>query len=181
MSIYKFKANNIDGEEIKLEEYKGKVLLIVNTASKWGFTPQFAGLQKLYEDYKNKGFEVLGFPSNQFLEQDPGTNKEIHNFCQINYGVDFTMFEKIEVKGENAHPLFNYLSSKAPFEGYDLSSEKGNFLNSFLKEKFPESLKGDDIKWNFTKFLIDKDGNVVRRYETPMEPEEIAKDIEKLL
>lgn len=181
MNIYDLKANNIDGEEVKLEEYKDKVLLIVNTASKWGFTPQFAGLQKLFEDYKSKGFEVLGFPSNQFLEQDPGTNIEIHNFCQINYGVDFTMFEKIEVKGENAHPLFKYLTSKAPFEGYDLNTEKGNFLNSFLKEKFPESLKGNDIKWNFTKFLIDKNGNVVKRYETPVEPEDIAKDIEKLL
>lgn len=181
MSIYDYKAKNIDGEELKLEQYKGKVLLIVNTASKCGFTPQFEGLQKLYEDYKDKGFEVLGFPSNQFLEQDPGTNAEIHSFCQINYGVDFTMFEKIDVKGENAHPLFKYLTQEAPFEGFDLNSEKGKFLNSFLQEKFPETLKGNEIKWNFTKFLIDKNGNVVKRYESPIEAEQIAKDLEKIL
>jgi len=138
-------------------------------------------LQKLYEDYKDKGFEVLGFPSNQFLEQDPGTNAEIHSFCQINYGADFTMFEKIDVRGENAHPLYKYLTSEAPFKGFDLNSEKGNFLNSFLQEKFPESLKGNEIKWNFTKFLIDKSGNVAKRYETPVEPEQIAKDIEEKL
>lgn len=181
MIIYDYKAKNIDGEEIKLEQYKGKVLLIVNTASKWGFTPQFAGLQKLYEDYKDKGFEVLGFPSNQFLEQDPGTNAEIHNFCQINYGVDFTMFEKIDVRGDNAHPLFKYLTAEAPFQGLDIKSEKGSSLNKFLQEKFPHYLEGSEIKWNFTKFLIDKDGAVVKRYETPIEPELIAMDIEEKL
>lgn len=181
MKIYDYKVNTIDGEEIKLAQYKGKVLLIVNTASKWVFTSQFAGLQKLYDEYKNRGLEVLGFPSNQFLEQDPGTNAEIHNFCQINYGVDFTMFEKIDVRGENAHQLFKYLTSEAPYEGYDLNSEKGNNLNSFLQEKFPKYLEGNEIKWNFTKFLVDRNGSVIKRYESPVEPELIAKDIEKIL
>jgi glutathione peroxidase len=138
-------------------------------------------LQKLYEDYKDRGLEILGFPSNQFLEQDPGTNEEIRNFCQINYGVDFTMLEKIDVRGESAHPLFNYLTSEAPFEGFDLNSEKGKFLSSFLQEKFPEYLGGNGIKWNFTKFLIDKNGRVVKRYESPVEPEDIGKDIEKII
>jgi glutathione peroxidase len=138
-------------------------------------------LQKLYENYKDKGFEVLGFPSNQFLEQDPGTNAEIQNFCQINYGVDFTMFEKIDVRGESAHPIFKYLTSEATFKGFDLTSEKGKFLNSFLQDKFPEYLEGSGVKWNFTKFLIDKNGSVVSRYESPVEPEDIAKDIEKIL
>lgn len=181
MSIYDYNANSIDGEEIRLEQYKGKVLLIVNTASKWGFTPQFAGLQKLYEQYKDKGFEILGFPSNQFLEQDPDPNLEIKKFCQINFGVDFNMFEKIDVRGESAHPIFKYLTNEAPFEGFNLNTEKGNFLNLFLKDKFPEYLEGNGIKWNFTKFLIDKNGKVVKRYESPVEPEQIASDIEKIL
>jgi glutathione peroxidase len=138
-------------------------------------------LQKLYEQYKDSGFEILGFPSNQFFEQDPGTNEEIHNFCQINYGVDFPMFEKIEVRGRDAHQLFKYLTSEAPFKGFDLNTEKGKFMNSFLSEKLPEYLEGNDIKWNFTKFLVDKGGKVVGRYESPVEPEAIAQDIEKLL
>jgi glutathione peroxidase len=138
-------------------------------------------LQKLYEEYNKKGFEVLGFPSNQFLEQDPGSNEEIRNFCQINYGVSFTMFEKIEVRGTGAHPLFKYLTHEVPFKGLDLDTEKGKFLHSFLKEKFPEHLGDNEIKWNFTKFLIDKDGKVVNRYESPVEPEQIKKDIEKIL
>lgn len=135
----------------------------------------------MYEQYKDKGFEILGFPSNQFLEQDPGTNTEIKNFCQINYGVDFPMFEKIDVRGESAHPLFKYLTREADFKGFDLNSEKGKFLHSFLQEKFPEYLEGNNIKWNFTKFLIDKNGKVINRYESPIEPEEIAKDIEQIL
>lgn len=138
-------------------------------------------MQKLYEQYKDKGFEVLGFPSNQFLEQDPDPNTEIKKFCQINYGVDFTMFEKIDVRGESAHPIFKYLTSEAPFEGFDQNTEKGKILNSFLKDKFPDFLEGNGIKWNFTKFLIDKNGEVVKRYETPVEPEQIESDIEKIL
>jgi glutathione peroxidase len=138
-------------------------------------------LQKLYDQFNDKGFEILGFPSNQFMEQDPGSNEEIKNFCQINYGVSFPMFEKIDVRGETAHPLFKYLTSEASFEGFDLNSEKGKFMDSFLKEKFPELYNGNDIKWNFTKFLVDSNGSVITRYESPVEPEYIAKDVEQVL
>lgn len=181
MSIYDFKAKTIEGEEISLEKYKGKVLLIVNTASKCGFTPQYEGLESLYKKFNSKGFEILGFPCNQFAEQEPEDNKEIKKFCQLNFGVSFQMFEKIDVNGENAHPLYKYLKKEAPFEGIDTSSEKGQFLNNYLKENYPESLKDDSIKWNFTKFLVDKNGNVVKRFETPVEPKDMEKDIEKIL
>jgi glutathione peroxidase len=181
MSIYDFVVKDIDGEEVKLDQYKGKVLLIANTASKCGFTPQYEGLQKLYDKYKSRGFEILGFPSNQFLEQEPGSSSEIKSFCQLNYGVSFPMFEKIDVRGENANSLFKYLTNEVPYEGLDQNTEKGKFLHSFLSEKFPEYLEGNSIKWNFTKFLIDKKGKVVKRFESPVEPEAMEKDIEVLL
>ncbi|MBL4936026.1 glutathione peroxidase [Clostridium sp. YIM B02515] len=181
MSIYDFKVKTIDGEEISLEEYKGKVLLIANTASKCGFTPQYKDLQKLYEQYNSQGFEILGFPSNQFAEQEPGSNNEVKTFCEINYGVKFPMFEKIEVRGENAHPLFKYLTEKAPFKGFDLEDATGKFLHTHLVNNFPDYLVGDSIKWNFTKFLINKEGNVVARFESPVEPMDIAPEVEKLL
>ncbi len=181
MSIYDFKVKNIDGEEISLEEYRGKVLLITNTASKCGFTPQYEGLEKIYEDYKDKGLEVLGFPCNQFAEQEPGSNSEVQNFCKLNYGVTFPLFEKIEVRGENAHPLFKYLTEKASFKGFDMKHPKAEGLHSFLKGNFPEYLEGDSIKWNFTKFLIDRNGNIVERFEPTTEPEDIIPEIEKLI
>ena len=181
MSVYDFKVKTIEGKEISLEKYKGKVLLIVNTASKCGFTPQYEGLEALYKKFNGRDFEILGFPCNQFAEQEPESNKEIKKFCQLNFGVSFQMFEKIDVNGENAHPLYKYLKKEAPFEGIDTNSEKGKFLNNYLKENCPESLKDDSIKWNFTKFLIDKNGNVVKRFETPIEPVDIEKDIEKIL
>lgn len=181
MNIYDFKVKTIDGDEVSLGEYKGKVLLIVNTASKCGFTPQYKELQKLYEHYNSKGLEILGFPSNQFAEQEPGTNAEVKSFCEINYGVQFPMFEKIDVRGDAAHPLFKYLIEKAPYKGLDLESEKGNFLHGHLVKNFPDYLTGDSIKWNFTKFLIDKQGNVVARFESPIDPMDIAPEIEKLL
>lgn len=157
MNFYDFTANRMNGKEIKMEEYKGKVLLIVNTASKCGLTPQLEGLENLYKEYKDKNFEILGFPCNQFANQDPGTNKEISEFCLINYGVTFTMFEKIDVNGQNAHPIYKFLKENA----------KGTF--------------GSEIKWNFTKFLIDKEGNVIKRYAPITTPEKIKSDIEKLL
>lgn len=131
--------------------------MIVNTASKCGLTPQLEGLENLYKEYKDKNFEILGFPCNQFANQDPGTNKEISEFCLINYGVTFTMFEKIDVNGQNAHPIYKFLKENA----------KGTF--------------GSEIKWNFTKFLIDKEGNVIKRYSPITTPEKIKSDIEKLL
>lgn len=181
MNIYDFKVKTIDGEEKSLEDYKGKVLIISNTASKCGFTPQYKDLQKLYENYNSKGLEILGFPSNQFAEQEPGSNTDVKAFCQINYGVGFDMFEKIDVKGKDAHPLFKYLTEKAPFKGFDLENPTGKFLNNFLKDNFPENLIGDSIKWNFTKFLIDREGNVVGRFESPVDPMDMAPEIEKLL
>lgn len=156
--IYDFQVTTIKGEQKPLEEFKGKVLLIVNTASKCGFTPQFKGLEKLYEAYKDKGLEILGFPCNQFLSQDPGSDDQISEFCQLNYGVSFPMFSKVEVNGPGTHPLFAYLKSEA----------KG-------------MLGTEKIKWNFTKFLVDAEGNVIERYAPKTEPKDIASDIEKLL
>jgi glutathione peroxidase len=157
MSLYDFSATLNDGTEKKLSDYKGKVLLVVNTASKCGFTPQYQGLEEVYERYKDRGFEVLGFPCDQFGHQEPGDDKEIQSFCEINYGVKFPLFSKIDVNGDNAHPVFKFLKR-----------EKGGLL-------------GDNIKWNFTKFLVDKDGNVVDRYAPQTIPVRIASDIEKLL
>lgn len=181
MTIYDFKVKDIDDEEVNLDKYKGKVLLVVNTASKCGFTPQYGDLQKLYEKYNSRGFEILGFPCNQFAEQEPGNNDEVKKFCEINYGVTFPIFEKVEVRGKNIHPIFKYLTEKAAFEGFDKVGEKGKGLYTFINEKFPELLEGDSIKWNFTKFLIDKEGNIIRRYESPVEPIDISKDIENII
>lgn len=181
MSIYDFKVKKIDGAEISLEEFKGKVLLIVNTASKCGFTPQYEGLENLYKKYNSKGLEILGFPCNQFADQEPGDNNEVKNFCQINYGVTFPLFEKIDVRGTTANPLFKYLSETKPFKGFNLNHSNGKVLNDFLHEKLPEYLEGDSIKWNFTKFLIDRNGNVIDRFEPTTEPNELKKEIEKLL
>ena len=181
MSIYDFKANTIDGENISLEQYKGKVLLIVNTASKCGFTPQYADLEKIYQKYHENGFEILGFPCNQFAGQEPGNNDEVKNFCQFNYGVTFPLFEKIEVRGDGMHPLFKYLSEAISFKGFDLNHPNGKILDSFLKEKFPEYLIDNSIKWNFTKFLINKNGEVIDRFEPTTDPFDIVPDIERLL
>tara|TARA_R110002167_G_scaffold274657_1_gene480729 strand:- start:88 stop:567 length:480 start_codon:yes stop_codon:yes gene_type:complete len=157
-SIYDFEVNTISGKQVPLENYKGKVLLIVNTASKCGFTPQFTGLESLYSELHEEGFEILGFPCNQFLKQDPGSDSEISEFCSLNYGVTFPMFSKIEVNGDNTHPLYTYLKSEA--KGL-LGSEK--------------------IKWNFTKFLVNRDGAVIKRYAPNTEPKDIAADIKALL
>ena len=181
MSIYDFKAITIDGDEVSLKQYKGKVLVIVNTASECGFTPQYKGLEKLYEKYKAEDFEILGFPSNQFAGQEPGESNEIKNFCEINYGVSFPLFEKNDVRGENALPLFKYLTEETTFKGFDFNHPTGKKLNDVLKEKFPQFLEGDSVKWNFTKFLIGRDGNIVNRYEPTTEPEAMSTEIEKLM
>ena len=181
MSIYDFKAITIDGDEVSLEQYKGKVLVIVNTASKCGFTPQYEGLEKLYEQYKDENFEILGFPSNQFAGQEPGENIEIQNFCKKNYGVSFQLFEKGNVRGENTLPLFKYLTEKTTFRGFDLNHPIGKKLNDMFKGKFTEFMEDDSIKWNFTKFLIDRNGNIAHRYEPTTEPASMSSDIKKLL
>ena len=157
-SVYDFTCATPGGEKRSLEEFRGKVLLVVNTASKCGFTPQFGGLEALYEKYRDKGLAVLGFPCNQFGKQDPGTNDEIQEFCQLNYGVSFPMFAKIEVNGADADPLFQH-----------------------LKEAAPGALGSKKIKWNFTKFLVDAEGKVLKRYAPMTKPEAIEKDIERLL
>ncbi len=181
MSIYDFNVKDIDGNDINLNDYKGKALLIVNTASKCGFTPQYNDLQKLYDKYNEKGLEILGFPCNQFAMQEPGDNKDVKTFCELNYGVTFPMFEKIDVRGKDAHPLFKYLTSNTSFKGFDLENPSGKMIHSFISEKFPEFLIDDSIKWNFTKFLIDRYGNIVERFESPVAPMDMQKDIEKLL
>lgn len=158
MSIYQYQVNTLKGQKLSMEEYKGKVLLIVNTASKCGLTPQYKGLQELYDKFNDQSFEILGFPSNQFAEQEPGSNEEIAEFCQMNYGVSFPMFEKIKVNGDEAHPLFKHLKNNAP---------------GILGSK--------TIKWNFTKFLIDQNGNIVKRYSPQTTPDKIGADIAKLL
>ena len=157
-AVYDFSANNIQGKPVKLNKFKGQAMLIVNTASACGFTPQFGGLEELHKTYGGKGLVVLGFPCNQFGAQDSGSNGEIAEFCQLNYGVSFPMMEKIDVNGAGAHPLFQWLSAEAP---------------GLLGSKA--------IKWNFTKFLVGKDGSVVKRYAPTDTPEGMAKDIEVLL
>ncbi|MDX1754788.1 MAG: glutathione peroxidase [Marinobacter sp.] len=157
-SLYDIEVRDINGNSHSMAEFRGKVLLIVNTASKCGFTPQFEGLQELYGDLKGRGLEVLGFPCNQFMNQDPADNDAISQFCSLNYGVDFPMFAKIEVNGPGTHPLYQFLKSQA--KGL-LGSEK--------------------IKWNFTKFLLNRDGQVVKRYPPTAKPDAIRNDIEKLL
>ncbi|MFO1353189.1 MAG: glutathione peroxidase [Acinetobacter sp.] len=157
-NIYQFEAELLEGDIKALADYKGKVMLIVNTASKCGFTPQFAGLEKLYEKYKPQGLEILGFPCNQFGGQDPGTNKEIGVFCQRNYGVKFPMFAKVDVKGPEAHVIFRFLTREA----------KG-------------ILGSQNIKWNFTKFLVGRNGEVLGRYAPTTKPEALEADIEKAL
>jgi len=156
-NFYQFKANSLEGKEISMKNYQGKVVLIVNTASKCGFTPQYKGLQELYLKYKDRGLVILGFPSNQFANQEPASEKEIAEFCYVNYGVTFPMFSKIEVNGKNAHPLYKFLKNELP------------------------GTPGNDIKWNFTKFLLDAKGNPVKRYASTTKPENLTEDIEKLL
>jgi len=157
-SIYDFSCQTTGGKDQALSDFQGKVLLVVNTASKCGFTPQFAGLEELYEKYREQGLEVLGFPCNQFGKQDPGSNDEITEFCQLNYGVSFPMFGKIEVNGSGTDQLFQH-----------------------LKKEAPGALGTQRIKWNFTKFLIDSNGKVVKRYAPTAKPKDIEKDVKKLL
>jgi glutathione peroxidase len=157
-SIYDFEVRDIHGKAVPLSRYKGKVLLIVNTASKCGFTPQYKGLEALHQKYHARGLEVLGFPCNQFGAQEPGTEDEIASFCELNFGVTFPLFAKVDVNGDDAAPLYRH-----------------------LKQAKPGLLGSEAIKWNFTKFLVDRKGNVVERYAPSTEPDALAGDVEKLL
>ncbi|MBT2716632.1 glutathione peroxidase [Bacillus sp. ISL-57] len=158
MSIYEFEVNKINGETISLEEYKGKVMIIVNTASKCGFSPQYDDLQSLYVQYKEDGLVVLGFPCNQFLNQEPGDDLEIDSYCKLNHGVTFPMFAKVNVNGKEAHPLFSYLTENAP-----------------------GVMGSKSIKWNFTKFLVDRNGNIVSRFAPKTKPLEMEENIKKII
>ena len=158
MTVHDYSARTIDGEDRKLSDYKGKVMVIVNTASKCGFTPQYKGLEKMFREFRGKGLVVLGFPCDQFGHQEPGDENEIKQFCSLNYDVTFPMFSKVDVNGDHTHPLYEYLKNEAP----GLLGSRG-------------------IKWNFTKFLVDKSGKVVKRYGSMDKPESLLKDIEKLL
>ena len=181
MNIYDFKARDIDGNEIALNDYRGKVMLIVNTASKCGFTPQYEDLQKLHEKYEDQGLVILGFPCDQFDDQEFGESGEIKSFCSLNYGVSFTMFEKIKGNGKDTHPVFAYLKEQAPFKGLDQSNLTNKIIESILNEKFPSYTSGNEIRWNFTKFLVDRDGKVTERFESSVNPLEIEPSIKELL
>jgi len=178
--VYDFTAVSNDGSTVNFADYKGKVLLIVNTASKCGFTPQYDGLEALYQQYKDKGLVVVGFPCDQFGHQEPGSNEEIAEFCRANYGVTFPLMEKIEVNGENAAPIYKWLYTEKPFEGFG-EGETAQFMDQMLARRDPDYAANPDIKWNFTKFLIDRKGNVVARFEPVVAPEAMAAAIEEQL
>ncbi|MBR3432111.1 MAG: glutathione peroxidase [Bacteroidaceae bacterium] len=175
--IYKFKVQNDAGKEVSLQEYKGKVLLIVNTATRCGFTPQYKELEALYAAYHEQGLEILDFPCNQFGEQAPGTIEEIHQFCTANFDIQFPQFDKIDVNGKNEHPLYRYLKSQKKFEGFDMKDNIGKMMDSMLRKQDAGYDKKSDIKWNFTKFLISRDGKVLKRYEPTHKMTDIEADI----
>ena len=180
VTIYDFKALDNKGEEVDMAQYRGKVLMIVNTASKCGFTPQYDGLEALYQKYKEQGLVILGFPCDQFKHQEPGSDEEIAEFCRVNHGVTFPLMKKTEVFGENAHPIFKYLTEQVP-------DEKVTGLKDKAVMKMVDSLSKSDgreeggVRWNFTKFLISKDGSVIRRYAPVAKPEDMEADIEAML
>ena len=178
-TIYDFKALTSKGKEIDFAQFRGKVLLIVNTASKCGFTPQFAGLEELNKKYREKGLVIIGFPCNQFKEQDPADDAKIEEFCQLNYGVTFQIMKKGDVNGPNAEPIFEYLKTQAPTEEYHGLKAKGAAM---LFKSISKSVEKDsDIKWNFTKFLISRDGETIKRYAPTTEPKDFEKDVEAML
>lgn len=179
MKIYDFTVVNTKKEPVSLAEYKGKVLLVVNTATGCGFTPQYEALENLYKKYQEQGLVILDFPCNQFGQQAPGTDEEIVSFCQLKYKVSFPQFSKIDVNGENASPMFEYLKEQAPTEEYHGVAAKGT--GAMLKKISKTYQKESDIRWNFTKFLLDREGNVVGRFAPTTKPEAIEEEILKLL
>ena len=177
--IYDFNALTSKGKELEFSQFEGKVLLIVNTASKCGFTPQFEGLEALNQKYKDRGLVIIGFPCNQFAAQDPGSDSEIEGFCQLNYGVTFQIMKKIDVNGTAAEPIFEYLKAQAPTEEYN--GLKAKAAKTLFKAISTSVEKDSDIKWNFTKFLISKDGETIKRYAPTTEPKDFEKDVEEML
>lgn len=180
-NVYGFSVQDADGQRVSLKQYKGKVLLIVNTATRCGFTPQYKELEALYEKYHEQGFEVLDFPCNQFGEQAPGSIREIHSFCTANFDIRFPQFDKVDVNGENAIPLYIYLKERKGFEGFDLDDKIGVMLDKMLEQQDPDFRQKSDIKWNFTKFLVDKHGKVVRRFEPTAKMSDVEAAVECLL
>ena len=180
MSIYDFKVKDLNGEEVSIGQYAGKVLLIVNTATGCGFTPHYEPLEEMYKDFKDKGFEILDFPCNQFANQAPGTEEEIHDFCLLHFGTEFPQFSKIDVNGENADPLFVYLAKEKPFEGFG-KGVKNALLSKFTKANNKQFGDKAYIQWNFTKFLVDREGNVISRFEPTVDMKEVRAAVEKIL
>ena len=180
MGVHDFQAKTIDGQSIGLDHYAGKLLLIVNVASKCGLTPQYEGLEALYRKHRPAGLEILGFPCDQFGNQEPGSEAEIQEFCSLNFGVSFPLFSKIEVNGSGAHPLYRYLRHQqpAPVADKDIQTHP---LYQYLSSKLPELLQGDAVRWNFTKFLVGRDGKVLKRFDPTVKPEQIDAEIVALL
>ncbi|WP_145318319.1 glutathione peroxidase [Paenibacillus xylanexedens] len=181
MSRFSYQVPFMDGHKGDFSALKGKVLLIVNTASQCSYSRQFNELQQMYEKYGEQGLEILAFPCNQFNDKEPGSSNEIVEYCRKHFQISFPILEKVEVVGQSMHPLFRYLIEEAPFEGYDLNTKEGQWMDTFVKEKHPELYQGDGIKWNFTKFLIDRSGDVHGRYETTVAPLEMESAIHNLL
>ncbi len=178
MDIYDFKLKKRNGEYLKLSDLKGKVILVVNTATGCGFTPQYEGLENIYQKYHDRGFEIIDLPCNQFGRQAPGSDEEIHNFCTGKYNTSFDQLAKIEVNGDNEDAFYTYLKSEAPFMGFSMAEK---VLVPVVKAMDKDYKNNNNIKWNFTKFLIDKNGKVVNRYESMTKPEKLADRIEELL
>ena len=177
-SVYDFKVKDDVGQEVSLADYKGQVLLIVNTATRCGFTPQYKELEALYEKYHSEGLEILDFPCNQFGQQAPGTIQEIHEYCIANFDIQFPQFDKIDVNGANAHPLYTYLKAQKGFGGFDVNDQRGKMMDGMLRKQDADYDKKPDIKWNFTKFLVSRDGRVLKRYEPTDKMEDIEADIQ---
>ena len=180
MGFYDYSVFTPDGEEVSMKQYEGKVVLVVNTATGCGFTPHYKDIEKMYEDFHDKGFEVIDIPCNQFAGQTPGTDDEIHQFCQLHYNTLFPQMKKSDVNGENALPLFDYLKSQKGFEGFGKGAA-ALAMNVMLKKIDKNYKDNPDIKWNFTKFVIDREGNVVARFEPTEKMEKVAKCVESLL
>ena len=174
-TVYDFTVKDRKGNDVSLADYKGKLLLIVNTATGCGFTPHYEPLEAMYRDLRDKGFEILDFPCNQFANQAPGDEEEIHNFCTLKYGTDFPQFKKIDVNGDNADPLFAFLATEKPFEGF------GKGLKNKALNKFADMNNKAYIKWNFTKFLVDREGNVIARFEPTVDMKDVRKAVEEAL
>lgn len=180
MSVYNYNVRKRDGSEVSLADYRGKVLLIVNTATGCGFTPQYAELQEIYDAYHKDGLEILDFPCNQFHDQAPGSDEEIHTFCTGRFGITFPQFSKIDVIGENADPLFKYLSENTTFEGFG-KGVMAMILKAAAKSMDKDYKNNGNIKWNFTKFLIGRDGNILARFEPTVSMETVKSEVEKAL